>query len=444
MGGHIWVTSEEGKGSQFRFNAHFGRHSGAEPERPSLSTLNDLKVLVVDDNAANRTILEELLGSWRMHVTVADSASAALTAMRNAVGVERPFDLVLTDAMMPDVDGFSLAREIASDEMLSHAKVIMLTSASAPPKRPRGLDRAIASQLTKPVKQSDLMDAILDAFALVGRRAATERPVVLPRSVNRRLRVLLADDNPTNRKLVELLLGQQRHRVTAVSNGREAVDKAAKQVFDLVLMDVQMPEMDGFQATAAIRERERKTGVHVPIIAMTAHAMPGDRERCLDAGMDAYLPKPLRIDDLVVTIARFFGPDATPPVTPTPRAPASDDRPNAPSVDEAALLADFGQNRKVLREVISVFLTDAPSYVNRIRSAAASNDAVAIAAASHALKGSAGLFSKGAAYEAARELELAAKAGGLSAPDTRFRDIEAATAQLCAELEAIREKLAPE
>src|SRR5262249_9630917 len=155
--------------------------------------------------------------------------------------------------------------------------VIMLTSASAEAKRPRGLERTIVSQLTKPVKQSDLMDAILDAFAHVDRGVSTDRPREAPRPTNRRLRVLLADDNPTNQRLVELLLEQQHHRITTVGNGREAVDRAEKQRFDLVLMDVQMPEMDGFQATAAIRERERDRGIHTPIVAMTAHAMAGDR-----------------------------------------------------------------------------------------------------------------------------------------------------------------------
>ena len=440
MGGRIWVTSEEAKGSRFQFNAHFGRHADPAAERSFPSNLDDLQVLVVDDNATNRRILEELLASWHMNVSAADSAPAALTAMRNAAALERPFNLVLTDAMMPEVDGFSLAREIAADGILSQAKVIMLTSASTEPKRPRGLDRTIVSQLTKPVKQSDLMDAILDAFARVDRRASAAPPPVSPGPAHRRLQVLLADDNPTNRRLVELLLEQQRHRVTTVGNGREAVERAAKQRFDLVLMDVQMPEMDGFQSTAAIRERERETGVHTPIIAMTAHAMAGDRERCLAAGMDAYLPKPLRIDDLVATIAGFFPPNAAPAAT--PRAAGGTGTPTPTTIDEAALLEDFGHHRKLLLEVIGVFLTDAPASLDRLRAAAASNDDDAIAAAAHALKGSVGLFSKGAAYEAARALEQAARAADRKAHDVRLRDIDSAVAELCGELEAIRERLA--
>jgi PAS domain S-box-containing protein len=439
MGGRIWVTSEEARGSRFQFDAHFGRQSNPAPERPSQSRLHDLHVLVVDDNATNRTILAEVLGNWRMDVSSADSATAAVAAMRNAIALNRPFDLVLTDATMPDVDGFSLARQIGADDTLSHAKVIMLTSASAAARRPRGLDRTIVSQLTKPVKQSDLMDAILDAFARDDRPASTDRRPVSPRPMNRRLRILLAEDNPTNQKLVALLLEQQRHRITTVGNGREAADRAAKERFDLVLMDVQMPEMDGLQATAVIRERERERGVHTPIIAMTAHAMAGDRERCLAAGMDAYLAKPLRPEDLLATIALFFQTSETSPQT--RRDGAGGGTPDTTSIDEAALLADFGDSRTVLVEVIGVFLNDAPEYLRRIRAAAASGDAAAVAAAAHALKGSVGLFSKGAAYEAARALEQAVKAGDPSARDMRLRDVDSALTQLCATLDAIRQKL---
>ncbi len=439
MGGRIWVTSEEGKGSRFQFNAHFGRHAEAALERPARASLNDLQVLVVDDNRTNRTILQELLGSWRMKVTATDSASAALTTMRTAAAHRQPFDLVLTDAMMPDIDGFALAHEIAGDESLSRAKVIILTSASGTPRRLRGLDRTVVSQLSKPVKQSDLMDAILDAFARVDRSAPAGRPRDAQGAATRRLHVLLVDDNPTNKRLVELLLEQERHRVTTASNGREALDKFAREPFDVVLMDVQMPEMDGFQATAAIREREGATGRRTPIIAMTAHAMAGDRERCLRAGMDAYLSKPLRAEDLMTTIARFF-PASAPPSEAPAVASAPEPAPGS-SIDAEALLDDFGHNPKVLAEVIAVFLADAPKYLDRIRAAAASNDTAAIAAAAHALKGSAGLFSKGAAYDAARALEHAGRSAA-KVDEARLHELATAMEQLCAELNNIRERLA--
>jgi signal transduction histidine kinase/CheY-like chemotaxis protein/HPt (histidine-containing phosphotransfer) domain-containing protein len=438
MGGRISVRSEEGQGSRFEFNAPFGRHSESPQQRPSPSSLQHLHVLVVDDNATNRTILEELLASWRMKVTVADSAAAALEAMRNAAAGRRPFDLVLTDAIMPKTDGFSLARQIAADRTLSHAKVIMLTSASGTAKRPRGAERTIVAELTKPVKQSDLMDTILDAFARADRDAAIAPPppAAPPRPTMPRLRVLVADDNATNRRLVELLLEQQHHRVTAVANGREAVERARSQKFDLVLMDVQMPDMDGFEATAAIRERERDSGHRTPIIALTAHAMAGDRDRCLAAGMDGYVSKPLRPDDLMAAVAQFFPANAV-----APPAAANVEAVEPGGVDVPGLVADFGGNRKVLGEVIGVFLNDAPAYLNRIRAAALANDPVAMAAAAHALKGSVGLFSKAAPYEAAIALERAAKAGDSSAYDARLREIDDAVSRLCASLAAVRSKL---
>jgi CheY-like chemotaxis protein len=205
-------------------------------------------------------------------------------------------------------------------------------------------------------------------------------------------------------------------------------------------MDVQMPEMDGFEATAAIRERERGTGVHTPIVAMTAHAMAGDRERCLAAGMDAYLPKPLRPADLNDTLDALFNADAN---AAAPPRPIDVDRTMmTESIDEAALLADFCQNPKVLTEVIGVFLTDAPRYLERIRAATASRDAASLAAAAHALKGSVGLFSRGAAYEATRALEQSARASDPSGFGPRLNDVETALDRLYLELEAVRDRLA--
>jgi PAS domain S-box-containing protein len=422
MGGRIWVTSEEGRGSQFRFVAKFGIQLLPRTEsRPSAENLCDLRVLVVDDNAANRAILRELLVTWRMDATAVDSAAAALAALDDAIHQQRPFQLVITDALMPDVDGFALARRIAADARLSDAKVIMLTSSGASPARHRGADRTIASQLTKPVKQSDLLDAILTAFGeSLGPRPQDEEVRRPPRAVDRRLNILVAEDNPTNQTLVRLLLEQHRHRVTLVPDGREAVATSDKGRFDLILMDVQMPEMDGFEATAAIRQRERATGTHIPIVAMTAHAMAGDRERCLEEGMDAYVSKPLRPDDLLATIDGLFAPAHA-----------------RSSVDGPTLSADFGHNPTVLAEVIQVFLSDAPGQAAALRAATEAADAGAIAAAAHALKGSVGLFSKGAAYEAARALEQAARAGDLTGVDARCAGVQDELSHLCADLEAL-------
>ena len=438
MGGRIWVTSEEGQGSQFRFVATFGIQTErrAEP-RPSAANLHDLRVLVVDDNATNRLILEELLRSWRMAPTAVDNASAALAALDEGVRDGRAFELVLTDAMMPGVDGFALANQIAADARLASAKVIMLTSSGVVQDWQRG-ERTLAAQLTKPVKQSDLLDAILTAFGAPIARRTDDQPSLRPAG-DGRLQILVAEDNLTNQKLVQLLLEQNGHEVTVVSNGRAAVTSSAARRYDVILMDVQMPEMDGFEATTAMRQRERDTGAHVPIVAMTAHAMTGDRERCLAEGMDAYLSKPLRPEDLLATIDGLLLDGAATPRE--PRADRSSPRAEATakgtSIDGAALLADFGGNSALMADVIRVFLSDAPAQIETLRAAVAAGDAGAIAAAAHALKGSVGLFSKGAAYEAARTLEHAARAGELADVRARYTRILDDLSHVTGDLEAL-------
>jgi two-component system, sensor histidine kinase and response regulator len=440
MGGHIWLTSEPGQGSRFRFVAPFGVQPAPAESIPG--SLDAIRVLVVDDHETNRVILQELLGSWQMPADAAEGAAAALTMMRSAAEGHRPFDLVVADADMPGRDGFDLARDIAGDRSLSGAKVIVLTPPDAPWRKARGLQDTIVAQVVKPVKQSELMDAILNGFASDGaRRAGRAGPSkATPRSAEKAapgaspygLRVLLADDNRTNQRLVELLLEKDRHEVTSVSTGREAVAKAAEQPFDLILMDVQMPGMDGFEATAAIRERERGSGAHTPIVAMTAHAMAGDREKCLAAGMDQYLSKPIRPDDLAATIATLIPAGRIPP----PSAPV----PPTTQVAEGELLADFAQNRKVLADVIRVFLVDAPQYLDVIRRASRAGDAAAMAAAVHALKGSVGLFSKGV-YGLVRTLEQAVKGGGTAAAQAHLETVESAVTKLCAELDRLQQTL---
>jgi two-component system, sensor histidine kinase and response regulator len=441
MKGRIWVTSEEGHGSQFHFVATFGIQAERRTEpRPSAANLHDLRVLVVDDNAANRTILKELLTHWRMDATAVDSAAAALAALNDAIHQQRPFHLVLTDALMPDVDGFALARQIAADARLADAKVVILTSSGVSSARQQGADRAIVSQLTKPVKQSDLLDAILTAFGEPTGRRPRDGDFRWPRrAVDRQLNVLVAEDNPTNQELVMVLLEHHRHRVTIARNGREAVAMSGARPFDLILMDVQMPEMDGFEATAAIRQRERATGAHIPIVAMTAHAMTGDRERCLAEGMDAYVSKPLRPADLLDTIEGLFVP-ASDAGTAADGDNAGGDNPAADvrsCVDRAALLADFDHKPMMLAEVIRVFLSDAPAQAAALRAATEAADAGAIAAAAHALSGSVGLFSKGAAYEAARALARAARAGDLTGVAARCATIQDELSRVCADLETL-------
>jgi two-component system sensor histidine kinase/response regulator len=436
MDGRLWLESEPGVGSRFYFVAQFAIHADATaPIVAQAGTLRDIRTLIVDDNATNRLILSEILSGWQMQVTAEASAAAALQTLHTAVEHGRPFHLVLTDALMPDIDGFRLAEQIATNKRLQELKVILLTSAGSPLPHERGASH-FAARLTKPVKQSDLLDAIVTAFAgpapAPGRRSRAKRRSTAA-APTRPLHILVAEDNATNQKLVEALLEQKGHSVSMVADGRQAIDREAQEPFDLILMDVQMPGVGGLEATAAIRERERTTGRHIPIVALTASAMAGDRERCLEAGMDGYISKPLRPDELFATIDALWASSGD--ANPESDVPAPV---TAPSVDIGALLAGFGGNARLVGEVIDVFLQDAPNMLERLRDAARARDAAGLATAAHALKGAAGLFSQGNAYESARRLEHAAKAGDLSAADATCTDVEADVAQLMSELRDVR------
>jgi anti-anti-sigma factor len=453
MGGRIWIESEVGKGSRFHFMTRFGVASGA-PARPAaapVDDLRDLRVLIVDDNATNRRILEEILTTWRMRPASADSAQAGLAMLRERAGTKDRFRLLLTDFLMPEVDGFGLARQIVADPALADVRMIMLTSASVPQGGRRAADEGFAAYLTKPVKQSELLDAIVGIFAPSAsdpaparrkRRAAGKRA--------RRLRILVAEDNAANQKLVVTLLEQRGHEVVLVTNGRQAVDRTGEQPFDVVLMDVQMPEMDGLEATGAIRQRELTTGLHVPIVAMTAHAMTGDRERCLQAGMDEYVSKPLRPDELVEAVDAAISGSKSESVPDPARHETTADTDQiantltpAPSerIDRAALLACYAGNRSLVREVIEAFLTDNPALMGSIREAATRRDAKALAASAHTLKGSVGLFVQKGAYDLARQIERAAKEGRFDNIDALTDHLFANIAILCADLADIAKSL---
>jgi signal transduction histidine kinase/DNA-binding response OmpR family regulator len=310
MGGDIWVDSEVGRGSAFHFTVRLElvREAPVEPRPSEPIVLRGTRVLVVDDNAANRHILEETLHSWGMEPVVVATAREAIRLLREAREHGEPYRLVLTDAHMPEMDGFSLAERIGQDAELRSTIIMMLTSGDRPGDSGRCEQLGIAAYLSKPIKQSELLDAIMLAMGVTAvEDAGMEKARVRQPARLRPLRILLAEDSRVNQKLAVALLKKEGHEVTVASNGKEAVAAFESRIFDVALMDVKMPEMDGFQATAVIRAQEKQTGAHIPIIAMTAHALNGDRQRCLEAGMDDYVAKPIRAVQLFEAIEGVVG-----------------------------------------------------------------------------------------------------------------------------------------
>ena len=306
MGGRIWLESEVGKGSTFHFTAQFGvvKNAVARPALMGPEILDNLRVLVVDDNATNRQILEKTLSYWRMRPTTVSNATAALNLLREAKAAGVPFGLMVADCHMPDVDGFMLVEQIQRLPDLSSLVTIMLTSGGQRGDGARCKALGIAAYLIKPVLQVDLLGALLQVLSSCD-NVVKQTPVITRYTLREGrlpLRILLAEDNLVNQKLASRLLENQGHMVVVASDGAQALDTLERQSFDLVLMDAQMPVMDGFETTAAIRRLEQSTRAHIPIIAMTAHAMVGDRQRCLQAGMDGYIAKPVHAHELFETI----------------------------------------------------------------------------------------------------------------------------------------------
>ncbi|MDO8682183.1 MAG: response regulator [Armatimonadota bacterium] len=404
MGGDIWIESEAEKGSIFHFSACFDVQASQSnigtPNEPL--SLQDLPVLVVDDNTTNRRILEEILTNWRMRPEAVASGAAALDSMIQARDAGKPYDLVLLDAQMPEMDGFTLAEKIKNTPGLAGATIMMLSSAGQYGDTARCRDLGIAVYLVKPIKQSELLDAIM--LALSGSRnqngITVAHDLASAQQDQRSLHILLAEDNPVNQRLAVSILKKRGHSIIVANDGKQAVEALENESFDIALMDVQMPNMDGFEATAAIREKEKITGEHLMIVALTAHAMKGDKERCLEAGMDGYVSKPIQAKELFEAISSLVSP--------------KDESVDSNTLDMTAALACVDGDKELLAELAQLFLDDYPRLISAAKEAIATSDAQALQRSAHTLKGSVGNFSAKAAFDAAFNLEQIGRSGDLT------------------------------
>ena len=402
LGGRIWVESQPEQGSTFHFTAKFVLQP-AEKKATALpfdADLSNLNVLVVDDNATSRQIIQELLENWKMIPTGAAGMEEAQQILIPAEGQKTPFKLIIIDSDMPDADGFMLARWINNQDAMDINVIMMQISSSSYSQV--GLDElGVKAGITKPIRSSDLLDAILIALGVsepkteIDSKAPDRRFKKDLRSLN----ILVAEDTLFNQKYITRLLNRWGHQATVAENGRKAVEALANKKFDLILMDVQMPEMDGFDATVRIRQLEKQTREYTPIIAMTAHAMKGDRERCIEVGMDEYISKPINSDALLNAIQALVPQESS---KPSAVEAVLKDR---PTFDSEALLKAFDHDWDFFKEALEMLVSDYPPMLEALQEALKSKDADSLNRTAHALKGMVGNFQGRDAAKAAFKLE---------------------------------------
>lgn len=414
MGGTIWVESVLGQGSNFHFTAQFDVSRDAPVTIPSdaVVRLNGTRVLVVDDHGTNRRIYQEMLANWGLRPSLATGGREALGLLSAATRAGQPFRLLLTDAEMPGVDGFSLVQQIRENPKLADIVIILSSSADRPTDLVRCKELGIAACLIKPVKQSELFNAIAEALGVTMAEDAREVSGSEMASVEvPSLNVLLAEDNRVNQKLAVGLLKKWGHHVTIAENGLDAVNAWKSGDFDLIIMDVQMPELDGLQAATMIRRAEQAQGnSHIPIIAMTAHAMAGDREDCLAAGMDGYVAKPLRMRELQAAIAGLFTPSSVPQDEQLPPVGSAPPTP----LDWNQALATCAGDRELLIDVLGAFLQEMPRLVSQLSAALVSQDDATARRMAHTVKGSLRPFGETIAGSLAQRLEEEVRSGNLA------------------------------
>jgi len=426
MDGDMGIESEVGHGSTFWFTVRLARPTSAprEPAPVDRRELRDLRVLVVDDNATNRAICEENLAAWGAHPTCVEDGPSALAELRAAAGQRRPYPLVLLDMQMPGMDGLEVARAIKGEPALAGARLVLLTSLTQSDEGGVALRAGISAWLTKPVRRARLYDTLIEVMSVPldppvasGEPSATRGLGEMAEQRRRSVRILLVEDSPVNQMVALGILEHLGYEADIAENGHAALAALSERDYALVLMDMLMPEMDGLEATAEIRARERGTDRRVPIVAMTANALEGDRERCIEAGMDDYLAKPIRIDRVGAALDRWLPRDDDEVVAdgaaPVPEPAVALDEKVLDSL--RALLSAGG--RDAFTPVLSGFLDAAPAHVRAIRTAVQRQHLGEAQRTTHRLKGDAGALGLDELVALCEQIERAVAAGAWTEAD---------------------------
>ncbi len=457
MNGEIWVESpnpaiqnaDGNPGSVFHFTVRLQMQKDSlEKQYPLDVDLQNMPVLLVDDNDTNLMILQEMTANWGMKPILAKDAFFALMELEKAVAFGENYPLIITDYNMPGMDGVGLAEKVKSNPHFSTAKILMLSSSCMFIKEDEYRKVGIESVLLKPIKQSELFNAIL---TICGKPVKPEKQIdkhtdTSHWKTDHPLRILLVEDNPINQRVANGILSEMwGHEVETASHGQEALDLLENNSFDVIFMDIQMPVMDGFTATKKIREIEQETGIHLPIIAMTANAMKGDEERCLEAGMDGYISKPIKSEKLKEAILSVLdSSDENEPATEIPidrNETAEESESDVEQFDKQAFLESYGENQAIIHELIEMYNNDVPAMLENVKQAIDQRDSKMLDEQAHALKGAVGVFEAKRAHAAAYVLERMGKENTLEGSTAALEKLEFELNQLGNALNHFQEEI---